>query len=187
MKKMLRGLVGAGAALLFVSFNAQASVCGLSDVTAAGVDATDCGLVAGNDKVGKTFEYWDVNLKSAGGDSEWVDFHKSDGDESMDLGLMVEGSESSGDWSVDTVFSEFLVVLKAGPNYVWYLFDRGDGAFEGTWDTVSLSDKDLSHLTLYIKEDGSVPPAIIPVPAAAWLFASALLGLIGIGRRRSKV
>ena len=183
---MLRGFVGVGAALLFVSFHAQASVCSLSDVTAAGVDATDCGLVAGNDKVGKTFEYWSVNIESAGGDSDWMDFHKSDGDESIDLGLMVDGHGSDGTWSVDSIFSEFLVVLKAGPNYVWYLFEEGDGAFEGTWDTASLSDKDLSHLTLYIKEDGSIPPAIIPVPAAAWLFASALLGLIGVGQRRSK-
>ena len=30
--------------------------------------------------------------------------------------------------------------------------------------------------------DGSLPP--VPVPAAAWLFGSALLGLIGISRRR---
>jgi hypothetical protein len=28
------------------------------------------------------------------------------------------------------------------------------------------------------------PPAIVPIPAAAWLFGSGLLGLIGIARRK---
>lgn len=32
-----------------------------------------------------------------------------------------------------------------------------------------------------------IPPAAVPVPAAAWLFGSGLAGLIGIGRKRKKV
>ena len=31
---------------------------------------------------------------------------------------------------------------------------------------------------------GAVSPTVVPVPAAAWLFASGLLGLVGISRRR---
>lgn len=31
---------------------------------------------------------------------------------------------------------------------------------------------------------GTFAPAVIPVPAAAWLFGSALLGLAGVGRKR---
>jgi hypothetical protein len=30
-----------------------------------------------------------------------------------------------------------------------------------------------------------IAPAVVPVPAAAWLFVSGLLGLVGVGRRRS--
>lgn len=32
---------------------------------------------------------------------------------------------------------------------------------------------------------GSVPPSSVPVPAAAWLFGSGLLGLIGVARRKT--
>lgn len=35
-------------------------------------------------------------------------------------------------------------------------------------------------------DDGSGPPAAVPVPAAMWLFGSGLLGLVGISRRGAK-
>ena len=34
---------------------------------------------------------------------------------------------------------------------------------------------------------GSISPAVVPIPAAAWLFGSGLLGLIGMARRKKKV
>jgi len=40
--------------------------------------------------------------------------------------------------------------------------------FDGTWDTVSVSSV-----------------SAVPVPAAAWLFGSGLLGLVGIARRKA--
>jgi hypothetical protein len=48
----------------------------------------------------------------------------------------------------------------------------------GTWLLTAAGD-----LTYTIP--GSAPP--VPLPAAAWLFASGLLGLAGVGRRRSTV
>lgn len=47
--------------------------------------------------------------------------------------------------------------------------------FSGSWYTPG--GKDLSHLTFYNH-------GVIPVPAAAWLFSSGLLGLIVIARRK---
>ena len=41
--------------------------------------------------------------------------------------------------------------------------------------------KDLSHLTIY----GSGTMAV-PVPASVWLFASGLLGLVAVSRRKSR-
>ena len=41
--------------------------------------------------------------------------------------------------------------------------------------------KDLSHLTIY----GS-GAAVVPVPAAAWLFGSGLLALVAVSRRKSR-
>ena len=37
-----------------------------------------------------------------------------------------------------------------------------------------------------ISVSGAVPPAVIPVPAAVWLFGSGLVGLMGVARRRRK-
>ena len=47
--------------------------------------------------------------------------------------------------------------------------------FAGEWST---QGQQLSHLTFY-------DTGIVPVPAAVWLFASGLLGLVGVARRKS--
>ena len=50
-----------------------------------------------------------------------------------------------------------------GPN--WGTFDKG--TYYEVWDVVVMAE-----------------PAVIPVPAAVWLFGSGLLGLVGVARRR---
>lgn len=61
---------------------------------------------------------------------------------------------------------------------------------------LSLSGKDDTAGTFWLNETGgsfsanntSVPPDVqVPLPAAAWLFGSALLGLVAVGRRRAAV
>lgn len=47
--------------------------------------------------------------------------------------------------------------------------------FSGEWET--FNGEPLAHLTFYNS-------GIVPVPAAAWLFGSGLLGLVGLARRR---
>lgn len=47
----------------------------------------------------------------------------------------------------------------------------------GDWTTPR--DKSLSHITFY-----DTSTTVVPVPAAVWLFASGLIGLLGIARRR---
>jgi hypothetical protein len=37
---------------------------------------------------------------------------------------------------------------------------------------------------LFLEGSVSAAPSAVPVPAAAWLFGSALVGLAGIGRKR---
>ncbi len=57
-------------------------------------------------------------------------------------------------------------------------FDFYDNAFgRATWNLAS-------NGTLTYNIEGA--PAAVPLPAAAWLFGSGLLGLVGIGRRKSK-
>ena len=87
---------------------------------------------------------------------------------------------------------------KAGPNFklFWYVDDAAvlpGGACAvadvyilgcldmamvmNTGDWTTPDNKNLSHITFY-------DTAIIPVPAAVWLFASGLLGLVGVSRRK---
>lgn len=44
----------------------------------------------------------------------------------------------------------------------------------------------LMGLDFDYRGDGVPPPSAVPVPAAAWLFASGLAGLVSFGRRRAK-
>jgi opacity protein-like surface antigen len=37
-----------------------------------------------------------------------------------------------------------------------------------------------------LSADGTLSSAVVPIPAAAWLFGSGLLGLLGVGRRKNK-
>ena len=89
----------------------------------------------------------------------------------------------SGMFSLDTValsgYTDFVLALKSGqgqldPDWAVFLLN---GATSGEWSISG--NQALSHANLYAK--------VIPVPAAAWLFGSALLGLAGIGRKRRAV
>jgi hypothetical protein len=57
--------------------------------------------------------------------------------------------------------------------YVFENNDSFDWAYIDLSDTLILEIAQISHLT-----------QVVPVPAAAWLFGSALLGLVGVARRR---
>jgi hypothetical protein len=42
----------------------------------------------------------------------------------------------------------------------------------------------FNTLTMSFSDDTSITPSAVPIPAAAWLFCSGLLGMIGIARRK---
>ena len=90
----------------------------------------------------------------------------------------------------------FLYVKDGSNDPIWYIFDIS------TWDGVE--DLDLtdfwpqgvgedgnplggaiSHVAIFGVEGdkGLIPP--VPIPAAAWLFGSGLLGLVGVARRKA--
>ena len=80
---------------------------------------------------------------------------------------------TSGTWTIGALpgYTSFALGLKAATG--WVVFDLG-GSTTGTWSI----DKNLSHAVLYAKQ------TTVPLPAAVWLFGSALLGMVGIGYRR---
>lgn len=83
----------------------------------------------------------------------------------------------AGEWAYTGPGIITHIVIKSGPNYS--VFEYMDGLNMGLFDTSTLDNKGLSHITAY------AAAAPIPLPAAAWLFLSAFVGLIGFGKKRS--
>lgn len=101
----------------------------------------------------------------------------NDGLTISNLVLNGDNEAISGDWTYDGPDIADIIVIKAGDMYAAYLYaDGNDGGMPnmGIWDTGDVDNKGLSHITAY---------RIVPIPAAAWLFVTALLGLVGLRRR----
>ncbi len=89
------------------------------------------------------------------------------------------GESKSGNWSIDTsmtgAYSLFLIVLKPDNGHAYYNVGTETS---GTYSDLSHA---LSHANLY----GRV--SSVPLPAATWLYGTALIGFIGFSRRTNKV
>ena len=183
-----------GLAALVITGPASSDSCDLSNVTWGGNNSGDCQVgTSGNDFVSSPLQ---VNQEIFFGYSDWVYLAKYEAEEGTREGpqgslLTLDpemGENPSGTWSFAGTlnYEDVMIVLKAGnPNsgggFEGYLWGGGiPTPTLGTWDSHSAFDKDLSHLTIYKR--GSV----VPIPAAAWLFGSALLGMAGMGYRRSR-
>ena len=159
----------------------------IGDVFGNNGGATDCwGTFDGNDP-GPSGDGFDI-------DGTIFDFvAKKDIGGSLsgtDIGLVVGSNGSTGTWSYDSAKfdpNEFLIVLKAAdsPGYATWLFTGVDAASDaGEWlvawtvgNGPNPSNPDLSHLSVYA--------AVVPVPAALWLFGSGLIALVGFARRKA--
>ena len=129
----------------------------------------------------------DLNDGNYFGIDTWVLLAK-DGDESYDSGInltggMFEGA-LSGDFSFDASvwdsYSDVIIVLKDGvadpTNPIkWSAYLLDDFVSSGYWEYDGV--KELSHISVYASP--------VPVPAAVWLFASGLIGLVGVARKRA--
>ena len=84
-------------------------------------------------------------------------------------------------WDVDTSSTVSGGVCDAaGDIYTVACLNEAIVQTSGSWSTPL--DKELSHLTFYDTE----PPVVVPLPAAVWLFGSALVGLVALGRRKGE-
>ncbi|MBK5968346.1 hypothetical protein CCR91_06065 [Thiorhodovibrio winogradskyi] len=119
----------------------------------------------------------------------WELLDKTDENSSV-FEITANVKEDSGDWNIITPegkniwneYSAVMVTFKGGNgnfgNYEGILLMQGKTS--GTFDWPRGS---LSHASLWGTNDISS----VPIPAAAWLFGSALLGLVGFGARSKKV
>jgi hypothetical protein len=113
-------------------------------------------------------------------------------DDPLSIGDLVRNDEDeliSGSWSLDVTvwqsFASVMLVLNDGNvgNIFWTAWLLTPGSTFGHWMT-QVPDgtfKGLSHITAYASPDA----AVVPVPAAVWLFGSGLAGLLGAARRKS--
>ena len=96
----------------------------------------------------------------------------------------------TGDWDFNSLVAQisnpFVIVVKSSAEYAAYYFNIATNG-KGTFTTAGLEpnkkgrDQAISHLTIYTTDSISE----VPIPAALWLFAPALMGLIGIRKRYS--
>jgi hypothetical protein len=73
---------------------------------------------------------------------------------------------------------QYIIIFKTGTailNPDWAAFLLPQGVLSGSWSISGAQE--LSHVELWGKN-------VVPLPAAAWLLGSGLLGLFAVGRRR---
>jgi hypothetical protein len=122
------------------------------------------------------------------GKDGWIQLDKTDGPSSSVFTLTAPKKPSEA-WEITSnganlwdIYSGAMLTFKSGEkfgNYEAVLLTAG--SLKGTFD---LGKQDLSHATLW--GTNAIPPAAVPLPAAAWLFGSALLGMAGVGYRRNR-
>lgn len=75
----------------------------------------------------------------------------------------------------------YVLIKDGNQDPSWYLFELASWDGQMTIDLTGFwpNQGAISHVSIMGR------PAVIPVPAAVWLFGSGLLGLVGVARRRS--
>jgi hypothetical protein len=150
----------------------------LTDLNSISMDCTDG--TSANDKesiLNAGTGFFNINT--------WVLLDKTD--DLVDGGIGLTGGTAgdiAGDFSFNASvwdsYQDVIIVLKDGgstidKNIKWSAYLLMDGVSSGSW--IFDGTKALSHLSVYANP--------VPVPAAVWLFASGLIGLVGVARKRS--
>jgi len=129
------------------------------------------------------FEAWDLTLYFDDGVMDFVDGAYGDGISNSGGALLgpVSNSPAAG---VAKISGAVLSAIQPPVGSV--LFELTFTMHADASPGISLLDADLiANEVSLIEGSGEIEIAVIPIPAAAWLMCSALLGLFGLGRRFS--
>lgn len=156
--------------------------CNVTDVTAEGLNATDCAgayatdgvfspndvLGDGNPLLGELNTMFDV-------DYDWLFIDKDDAAGAGDNGMSwTENPEGQGTWSfLDGIGEDqvFAISLKTANSFSVYYFDLGVEVDSGLWSTIGTAlngsgraGRGLSHMSLFIADKGDEPDTKVPEP-----------------------
>ena len=172
-------------ALFLFSSAAFSAPCALNDVTTdtlgGSANANACINQAGNDNSMGGQPFANTINAEFGTTGMWSQLDTNDAVGNMEI--------TSGMWDfsslVASISNPFVFTVKGGTNFAAYLFNV-DTLGTGMFDTIGLPFKkkrkqpDISHYSIYTTDAISE----VPIPAALWLFAPALLGFLGLRRKR---
>lgn len=171
------------------------------DVTYNGNNATGCyGVVGGNINSAT-----DINALNLSWGKDWAYLDGSDSNSATYLGIKFTVTATAGNegtWKLTGVDTngpaplnlpatfDLAVALKASDRYALWLFDdatvktTNGGVWEIEFKNNGGNHPDLSHIMVFGRDGHNTTP--VPVPAAAWLLGSGLIGMVGISRRKVK-
>lgn len=98
-------------------------------------------------------------------------------------------SGNSGTWSYNgttgVMITSFVVKAGGGGNsgggFSLFKMNTPSTSFSNiAWDTATLGDKNLSHISFY----DTAAPTVIPLPAGIWMMMAVAGGLVALGRRK---
>jgi hypothetical protein len=98
--------------------------------------------------------------------------------------LTSAGSFSVLDGNVWNTYSNIAIGIKVGNSNSpsWAVFELEKFAQSGVWSTLPVQGGGLSHYLVYGQTQSTTPT--VPVPGAAWLLGSGLMGLVAVSRKK---
>jgi len=212
MIKLKKIALTLGLLALGASMNAQAATCNNSNTnnptTTDDVTITNIGEAIINPGISSNYCSFVQGTTGGGAANDTIDdmeaiFNIADSGDLINWELVTSSeisfnSAQEGQWTYNgttDLSSPFVVVLKSSVSYAAYLFNNLTDVNGGTFVINFLNASgdtfgEISHLNIY-KATGDITNTIlggpnpVPLPAALWLFAPALLGFMGF-RRKSK-